>query len=415
VASDRGLDVVPSGWPVLIALGVVAALGVVNVVIDIAVEDRTAEHTSTLVGNALESVALADDMRAQAHQLAAPTSPDQLAAATNQLSLDIATYDPLATFNGERAEWDHLRHLLDRLNVHETASPRLIAAIEHSLDRIIAINQREADATVGAIHAVHRDEFIVDSIMGLVTLAIAIAVGLVLRRMLRRQHRLLTERLELDAERRRELEAFSARVAHDLRGPLAPLRICSDLLIAGEGPPPELGRRIARSADRMAALIEDLLALSTSGQPPVGRSDLSLVVAEVLEETAALADTTVAVHVQDVAVACPPAVLGQIVRNLVSNAAKYRSPERPLELAIDATCEAEFVELTVADNGVGMDEATASHVFEPFYRADAARSQPGHGLGLAIVKRTVDALHGACHVTSTEGRGTRFSVRLPLA
>jgi signal transduction histidine kinase len=62
-----------------------------------------------------------------------------------------------------------------------------------------------------------------------------------------------------------------------------------------------------------------------------------------------------------------------------------------------------------------MDASTASHIFEPFYRADATRDVPGHGLGLAIVGRTVDSLHGTYAVKSSRGGGAQFIIRLPLA
>jgi signal transduction histidine kinase len=156
--------------------------------------------------------------------------------------------------------------------------------------------------------------------------------------------------------------------------------------------------------------------LSTSGQPQSGRTQVSPVISEVLEQSEpALHGTHVAVSVQDCTVACPPTVLRQIVGNLVTNAAKYRSPERELEVSIAVTCERGFAELTVADNGVGMDDSTASHIFEPFYRAESTRDVPGYGLGLAIVGRTVDALHGTYAVRSSRGQGSQFSIRLPLA
>jgi signal transduction histidine kinase len=107
-------------------------------------------------------------------------------------------------------------------------------------------------------------------------------------------------------------------------------------------------------------------------------------------------------------------VLTQVLRNLIANSAKYRSPERSLALHIDAHRAGSEVEIAIGDNGIGMDDETARRAFEPFFRARMARVG-GHGLGLAIVKRTVDALGGTCSLTSARDHGTEVKIRLPAA
>jgi signal transduction histidine kinase len=108
-------------------------------------------------------------------------------------------------------------------------------------------------------------------------------------------------------------------------------------------------------------------------------------------------------------------VLAQLVRNLLTNAIKYRGADRRLLVQIDARPRAERVEIVVADNGVGMTGEAVRHAFDPFYRASTVRGIPGNGLGLAIVKRTIEAMGGDCNLVSTPNQGTRVTLRLPAA
>jgi signal transduction histidine kinase len=112
-------------------------------------------------------------------------------------------------------------------------------------------------------------------------------------------------------------------------------------------------------------------------------------------------------------VACTEGVLGQILRNLLGNAIKFRARSRPLRIAIEACDAGAMVQLVVEDNGVGMDPESAKHAFEPFYRGQMDRELPGHGLGLAIVDRTARALGGTCELSSVVDHSTRIVVRLP--
>jgi signal transduction histidine kinase len=98
---------------------------------------------------------------------------------------------------------------------------------------------------------------------------------------------------------------------------------------------------------------------------------------------------------------------------LLGNALKFRARQRPLQVTIESRDTAKMVELSVEDNGLGMDAETAEHALEPLYRGRMDREVPGHGLGLAIVDRTVRALGGSCELTSELDRGTKITVQLP--
>jgi signal transduction histidine kinase len=418
---DAAAVAVPSAWPALLALAIVVLLSIGMLATDLIVERRTAAETTKLIGDALRSVTLADHLRADAHALAANPDPAVAANVAEEIARDAALYEPLATYPGEHEEWTHLQGLLEGLQREQmqggSGVDPVVSDIEASIDRIVQLNEREAADSVTIIRVVHRQAFAADAIAGAVTMMLAIIVATVLVRTLRRQRLLIEARLETEQERRRELDAFAARVAHDLRGPLTPIRSYGELLSLGRGPSPrEIGARIVEATRRMVGIIDGLLALSVSGRVDSGQTDVAPVVHQTLEDVRPLpADSTIALALGDCAVGCPPDVFGRIVHNLVSNAIKYRAPERPLELAITAARSGDTVELAVADNGVGMDDAAVARAFDPFFRVDSAREIPGHGLGLSIVKRTVDALGGACSIASNPGEGTRVTIRLPAA
>ena len=418
-------------WPVLLALGVMVGLSLASVGLDLVIGHQTAARTAQLVDDSLRSVALADDLRYQAHRLSGmPLDRAALAAIAGQIAADARAYDPIANGPGERSEWSTLQLLFGRLQ-QDRAAPSSIAplarAIEQSIARLIEINQRAARDHQAAIVALHRHGLFADAVIGAVTLGLAIAVGLALSRSLRRQGQLARMRVAAVAERSRELEAFAGRVAHDLRGPLGPMLGYAEVLLEPGADVPAVAIRIRRAADRLAGLIEALLALSVAGRLPAGRGDVAAAVREVLDDLSPeLCDAEVKLAVADCATACAPVVLAQLVRNVVSNAIKYRGADRRLVVQIDARRYAQgsgasaspaaaHIELVVTDNGVGMTGEAVAHAFDPFYRASATRGIPGHGLGLAIVKRTLDAMGGDCQLASTPNQGTRVTLHLPAA
>jgi signal transduction histidine kinase len=412
---------VPAAWPALVALGAVVLLSLAMLAVDLVVDRGTAATTGELVDNSMRSIALADDLRYQAYRLAtANLTPDQIASIAEQIDADARAYDPIATGVGEGAEWTRLQALFAHLR-HEQPLPAtgssatLIAEIETSIARLVEINQNDARSNAREISSLHRNGLLADAVVGVITLALAVIVAVVLVRALRRQRELLSTHLTSLDEKNRDLAAFAARTAHDLKGPLSPLRGYSDMLSLHEEPQVrEVSRRISKAADRMNGIIEDLLALSVHGRPAPGRAGVAPVVLEVLDELRdRLGDAELAVDVGDLVTACSAGVLGLVVRNLVTNAAKYRSPARRLALRIEARKRDDGrIELVVTDNGVGMTEDVAAHAFEPMYRAPGA-SSPGHGLGLSIVKRTVDSIGGEVELESVHDGGTVVIVRVP--
>ena len=105
----------------------------------------------------------------------------------------------------------------------------------------------------------------------------------------------------------------------------------------------------------------------------------------------------------------------QAQRVIVQNAAKYSDASTTITFGVTPDAEAGSIDISVEDEGIGMNQESAAHAFERFYRADNARDAgaQGSGLGLAIAKWIVDSHSGVIGVTSVEDVGSRFTIRLP--
>lgn len=230
----------------------------------------------------------------------------------------------------------------------------------------------------------------------------------------------VTERRRLESVRR----DFVANVSHELKTPVAALGLLAETL-ANESSPEvaaRLASRIQAEAFRVNRIITDLLDLSRleAEESPVR---LEVPLGAVVEEaTSQLRGEAEAAGVSVVVRVDPsgPVVLGDrrqlvvAVRNLVENAIKYSDP--PATVEVEVTTEGNEVSVIVRDTGIGIPSRDLERIFERFYRVDAARSRStgGTGLGLAIVRHVAQNHDGQIEVTSREGEGSTFSLRLPI-
>ena len=226
---------------------------------------------------------------------------------------------------------------------------------------------------------------------------------------------------------------FVANVSHELKTPIASIKGFVETLLDGAIDDPVDTRRflgiIARQADRLASIIEDLLALSRIEQSE-GTGNLP-------RESVRMADLLSAVTVDCLPraedrsirldVTCDESVeakvnaplLEQALINLVDNAIKYSDPGRTIRIGVateaGTTGDGGTVVITVQDEGCGIDAEHLPRLFERFYRIDKARSRKlgGTGLGLSIVKHIVQAHGGTVAVESEPGVGSTFTIRLP--
>ena len=234
-----------------------------------------------------------------------------------------------------------------------------------------------------------------------------------------------------DVTRLRRLEAvrreFVANVSHELKTPITAIKGFVETLLEGDGKDRDESRRflevVARQADRLNAIIEDLLTLSRLEQE---EADARVELAEtaVREPLLAALQACEPLAVErgiPVALDCAPgltarlnaALLEQAVINLVDNALKYSEAGRPV--LVSAARSAAGLEIRVRDGGCGIAREHLPRLFERFYRVDRGRSrrQGGTGLGLAIVKHIVKVHGGTVAVESAPGEGSTFTVVIP--
>ena len=424
MSKGRSNSWVPPAWPVLVSLGLVAVLILGMIGIDLLLGNRVANRTQEIIENSQRAVVLLDDVRLRVRRLAAgDLKKEEVPALVEAIEGDIHDYDPLATSWGARGEWTTLRGLLQRLMSRPPANPggraELGIDIYRSINHLISMSWDEGRSNMMAIRDAHRQGLWGDAVVGGLTLALVSIICVRLLRVLARQRRLVAEQVESLNARNNELDAFAGRAAHDLRSPMNPIRGYADLIIEFPGIPEEaiaMAQRIRKAVDRMARVVDDMLVLSVSGRPPPGQSSPTAVVTALLEEMSAeLHGVEVVTRLHAGRIACAESVLGQLLRNLIGNALKFRSRSRPLRIVLETRDVAGFVEIALEDNGVGMDPESARHAFEAFYRGQMDRELPGHGLGLAIVERTVHALNGTCDLSSIPEQGTRIAVRIPMA
>jgi signal transduction histidine kinase len=412
-----------SGWPVILGLGLLVLLIIGMIGLDVYFSEQEASRTTDIIEDTQRSIVLLDEIRLHAKRLAAANDTREIERWKQAIAGDSRNYDPIASSQGERDEWIHLQDLLRQLQVSPTDRQRPVLALEEEIDKsvedLVGINTVEGKGTAAAIKAAHRRALVSDVIVGGIVLAIVSIISGWLLRVLSRQRRLVLERVRFLDEKNAELEAFAGRAAHDLRSPMNPIRGYADLILeAGELPEgvAAMAQRIRRAVDRMARVVDDMLALSTSGRPAEGRSSTAVVVSRMIEEMGAeLEGVDLVTRLEGGHVACAEGVLSQILRNLIGNALKFRAQSRPLRISVETRDVGAAVEITIEDNGVGMDPESARHAFEPFYRGVIDREVPGHGLGLAIVDRTTRALGGTCELVSVPDQSTRIIVRLPRA
>ncbi|WP_229429134.1 ATP-binding protein [Massilia sp. ST3] len=246
------------------------------------------------------------------------------------------------------------------------------------------------------------------------------------RQLLEQAHR---EREALVAElshANRAKDEFLAMLAHELRNPLAPVSAAAQLLaVAAEDPRRvrQAAAVIARQVGHMKGLIDDLLDVArvTRGLVALSRAplDLRYVVSEALEQAAPQLDARR--HRLEVELPPEPALVSadrkrivQVVVNLLVNAGKF-TPEGGT-VRVRMRNLADEIELTVADNGIGIDAELATRVFDLFVqgRRTPDRVQGGLGLGLALARSLVESHGGAITVHSDgAGKGSRFTLHLP--
>ena len=288
--------------------------------------------------------------------------------------------------------------------------------------------------TVGAVYAYDYDTeqaaLLQSFRSNLLTISVMIALlvtglSIMLSRMLTRQ---ISGLLQAIRNVREGAYSHRADASHELKTPLAGIRLLTDSILQTDNMDPETTKEfvtdIGREAERLSRITENLLRLTrldggvVPSAYPVAVGPVLQRVERMLGMVAAEKGVVISGAVSEDAVAlATDDDVHQILYNLMENAIKYSAPESGF-VRVEASVQDGQVVITVTDNGIGIPDEDLPHIFDRFYRVDKMRSREvgGTGLGLSIVKDTIEGRGGAISAGhGPDGVGTTFTVRLPLA
>jgi signal transduction histidine kinase len=222
---------------------------------------------------------------------------------------------------------------------------------------------------------------------------------------------------------------FLATVSHELRTPLTSLTGYLELLVEGDvGEVTEGQRRVlgtmSRNADRLRALIEDLLTVSDIEARPLVLAPVEIALSELIEQSAAVVAEASERRGHELRVEVDPAIrtvrvdpvqFRRVLTSLIDNAIKCTPPGGRIE--VKATTTDGGVRISVCDNGIGIDPGEVPRLFTRFFRTNAATQLAiqGAGLSLAIARQIVDGHGGSIAVDTSPGEGATFTVSLPAS
>lgn len=222
--------------------------------------------------------------------------------------------------------------------------------------------------------------------------------------------------------------SFVANAAHELRSPLAALQSTAEVALNRVRSPEEYANLLSDMIDevgQLSAMVNRLLILAQGDDgrlapQPGHTARLDKVVREAVDMFHAVAESLgVALSIVELhpaTLAGDESNLRHLVRNLIDNAIKFSSPGGSVEVTLKIAGDSAI--LTVADHGIGIAESDLPRLFERFFRGDRSRhretGRTGTGLGLSICQSVVQAMGGEIRVESEVGKGSTFTVRLPL-
>lgn len=218
---------------------------------------------------------------------------------------------------------------------------------------------------------------------------------------------------------------FVSDASHELKTPLASMKILSESLLTSPDVPKEMYLEflgdINSEIDRLSLVINDLLTLVKADKGLdsliITQVDFGTLIKKVVTSVSALAKKkhiTISYQYSDVTLMGDELRLRQVCTNLIDNAVKYSTENTTI--SVDLARQGSNAVFTVSDQGIGISEEHLPHLFERFYRVDKARSRKagGTGLGLSIVKQIVEQHGGIIEVSSKLGEGTTFTVKIPI-
>jgi len=241
--------------------------------------------------------------------------------------------------------------------------------------------------------------------------------------MLAEAYNRMRRRLKEQEDSRQE---FVSNVSHELKTPLASMKVLADSLTTQESVPNEVYREfmtdMSSEIDRENQIINDLLSLVKMNRKSpdinIRETNINEMIDLILKRLRPIADkNNIELVLEDykpIVAEVDETKLTLAITNLVENAIKYNKPNGWVHVSLNM--DSSFFFIKVEDSGIGIPEESQPYIFERFYRVDKSHSREigGTGLGLAITQQAVLMHHGAIRVYSKPGEGTTFTVRIPM-
>ena len=216
---------------------------------------------------------------------------------------------------------------------------------------------------------------------------------------------------------------FIANVSHEFKTPLSAIEGYAMLLQEknlGDKEREECARKILQSTARLNDLTGNILLLSKLDNQNYPQENTTFSLDEQIRQAILMFESVwtkkqidIDCDMPDVSFVGPQSLLNHVWINLIGNAVKFVKGDGSGRITVRLTPNEKNVVVTVADNGIGMDDKTIAHIFEKFYQGDTSRRSSGNGLGLALCKKIVESLHGTITAKGTPGEGSVFTVVLP--
>lgn len=216
---------------------------------------------------------------------------------------------------------------------------------------------------------------------------------------------------------------FIANVSHEFKTPLSAIEGYAMLLQEknlGDKEREECAKKILQSTARLNDLTGNILLLSKLDNQNYPQENTTFSLDEQIRQAILMFESVwtkkqidIDCDMPDVSFVGPQSLLNHVWINLIGNAVKFVKGDGSGRITVRLMPSEKNVVVTVADNGIGMDDKTIAHIFEKFYQGDTSRRSSGNGLGLALCKKIVESLHGTITAKGAPGEGSVFTVVLP--
>jgi PAS domain S-box-containing protein len=235
----------------------------------------------------------------------------------------------------------------------------------------------------------------------------------------------LNEALQKEKELVELKSRFISIASHEFRTPLSTISFAAESIRTyfHKLSATEIKRKLIKIEDQtshMVNLLEDVLTIgkSEAGKIKVKRIsfDLQEFIESLIEETRSTVTGEREINFSFLCnsrmVSTDDTLMRNILNNLITNALKFSNSEKPVGIIV--SCTNGSIRIVVTDEGIGIHNAELTDIFESFHRGSNASTIPGTGLGLSILKKAVDLMHGTVSVISQPGKGSEFTVTIPV-